>query len=138
MSGKSDFPKREFRSRQELRDWLRANHARADTFWLVSFKKHGLIMPAGSEKIVAAKNDGSWTYLDEIENLVIPDDLANALQANKTAKDEFDAFTKSAKKVILLWIKTAKRSETRAERIGETVRLAAKGLRAAHPEARGH
>jgi len=35
-----DFPKIEFRSRQQLRDWLDANHATASSFWLVSFKKH--------------------------------------------------------------------------------------------------
>ena len=197
MSVPGEFPKREFRSRQELRDWLHANHATADTFWLVSFKKHvtdryvpygeiveellcygwidsrtrrldedrtmylvaprkpgsswsasnkkrvakleknGLMTPAGREKIDAARRDGSWSHLDDIENLVIPDDLLNALQENETAQKEFDAFNKSAKKVILLWIKTAKRSETRAKRVSETVRLAAKGLKAVHPEAHG-
>ena len=197
MSSTRSISKREFRSRQEIRDWLGTNHATADTFWLVSFKKHvkdcyvpygdiveellcfgwidsrtrrvdddrtmllvaqrkpgstwsasnrkrvaelenaGLMTPAGQEKIDAAKRDGSWSYLDDIENLLIPDDLASALQANKTAQRKFDAFNDSATKVILLWIKTAKRSETRAKRVSETVRLAAKGLKAAHPEAQG-
>ena len=68
---------------------------------------------------------------------MIPDDLGAALKKNKAAQKNFDAFNKSAKKVILLWIKTAKRSETRARRVSETVRLAAKGLKAAHSEARG-
>jgi len=197
MSATPDFPKREFRSRQEIRDWLKAHHATADTFWLVSFKKHvtdryvpygdiveellcfgwidtrtrrldddrtmllvaprkpgsswsapnkkrvaklekaGLMTPAGRKPIDAAKRDGSWSFLDDIENVLIPDDLVSALQKNKTAQREFDRFNKSAKKVILLWIKTAKRSETRAKRVYETVRLAAKGIKAAHPEARG-
>ena len=192
-----DFPKIEFRSRQQLRDWLDANHATASSFWLVSFKKHvtdryvpygdiveellcygwidsrtrrvdddrtmllvgprkpgstwsasnkkrvaklenaGLMTPAGRKPIDAAKRDGAWSFLDDIENVVIPDDLDSALQENKTAQREFDRFNRSAKKVILLWIKTAKRSETRAKRVRETVRLAAKGLKAAHPEARG-
>jgi uncharacterized protein YdeI (YjbR/CyaY-like superfamily) len=196
MSTKRDFPKREFERRQELRDWLDANHAIADTFWLVSFKRHvadrcvpygdiveellcygwidtrtrrldedrtmylvaprkpgstwsasnkervaklekaGLMTQEGRRKIDAAKRDGSWSYLDDIENLVIPGDLASALQENKKAQESFDSFNKSAKKVILLWIKTAKRAETRANRVSETVRLAAKGLKAAHPEAR--
>ncbi|MDJ0700857.1 MAG: YdeI/OmpD-associated family protein [Woeseiaceae bacterium] len=197
MSDLTAFRKIEFRSRQELRDWLHANHAIADTFWLVSFKKHvtdsyipygeiveellcygwidsrtrrvdddrtmllvrprkpgstwsaankkrvaslekaGLMTEAGRKKIDAAKRDGSWSYLDDIENLVIPGDLSEALRENKVAQREFDGFNKSAKKVILLWIKTAKRSDTRAKRVSETVRLAAKGLKAAHPEARG-
>lgn len=100
-------------------------------------EKTGHMTQAGRDKIRAAKKDGSWTYLDDIEKLVIPQDLADALSANKIAQKKFEAFNKSAKKVILLWIKTAKRSETRANRVNETVRLAAKGLKAAHPEAKG-
>jgi len=92
---------------------------------------------AGQEKVDAAIKDGSWTYLDDIENLVVPDDLAQALCRNKRAQQNFDAFNSSSKKVILLWIKTARRDETRAARISETVRLAAKNVKAAHPEARG-
>ena len=92
---------------------------------------------AGREKIDDAKRDGSWSFLDDVENLVVPDDLASALKKNKAAQREFDGFNKSSKKVILLWIKTAKRSDTRAKRVDETVRLAAKGIKAAHPEAKG-
>ena len=95
------------------------------------------MQPAGQAKIDAAKKDGSWTFLDDVEKLFIPEDLAQALARNKPAKSNFEAFNKAAKKVILLWIKTAKREETRARRVSETVRLAEKNLKAAHPEARG-
>ena len=97
----------------------------------------GLMMPAGQEKIDQAKSDGSWSYLDDIENLVVPDDLAEALENNQSAHRNFHSFNSSAKKVILLWIKNAKREPTRVQRIRETVRLAAKGVKAAHPEAKG-
>ena len=97
----------------------------------------GLMQPAGQAKIDAARKDGSWTFLDDVEKLVVPDDLARALARNQQAKSNFDAFNKAAKKIILLWIKTAKREQTRAGRVSETVRLAAKNLKAAHPEARG-
>ena len=192
-----DLPQREFKSRQEVRDWLEANHATATTFWLVTCKKHvaenyipygdiveellcygwidgrtrrldddrtmllvaprkagstwsasnkarvarlvrdGLMTSAGHEKIDRAKKDGSWTFLDDIDQLVVPDDLACALEQNRAAQSEFESFSDSAKKVILLWIKSAKREPTRIERIQETVRLASKGIKAAHPEARG-
>ena len=95
------------------------------------------MQPAGQAKIDAARKDGSWTFLDEVEKLVVPDDLARALARNRKAKCNFEAFNKAAKKIILLWIKTAKREETRAGRVSETVRLAEKNLKAAHPEARG-
>lgn len=29
----------EIKSRQELRDWLEANHTRRDSIWLVTYKK---------------------------------------------------------------------------------------------------
>lgn len=112
--------------------WSASNKKR-----VAKLEKAGLMTQAGREKIDDAKRDGSWNYLDDIENLVIPADLSSALKENKAAQKAFDAFNKSAKKVILLWIKTAKRRETREKRVRETVRLAAKGLKAAHPEARG-
>jgi len=38
----------------------------------------GLMTPAGQAVIDAAKADGSWTLLDDVENLVVPPDLAEA------------------------------------------------------------
>ena len=40
MSKLQDFPRIEFPSRAALRKWLRTNHESADTFWLVTYKKH--------------------------------------------------------------------------------------------------
>lgn len=113
--------------------WSASNKGR-----ITQLVKEGLMTPAGQKKIDRAKKDGSWSYLDDIENLVIPDDLKDAFAKNKAARRNFDAFNDSAKKVILLWLKNAKRDDTRAGRVRETVRLAAKNVKAAHPEARGH
>ena len=77
-----------------------------------------------------AKQDGSWTALDSVEALEVPDDLAAALAANPTAAAYFDAFPPGAKKQILWWVASAKRPETRAKRIAETVRLAEQNVRA--------
>ncbi|MGF7117430.1 YdeI/OmpD-associated family protein [Methanobacterium oryzae] len=85
-----------------------------------------IITPAGLEKIEAAKEDGSWYFLDDINNLVIPEDLGEALNANISAKEHFEAFTDSIKKQILYWIKTAKRPQTRKNRIEKVVILAVK------------
>jgi uncharacterized protein YdeI (YjbR/CyaY-like superfamily) len=90
----------------------------------------GQIAPAGSAKIGAAKQDGSWFALDAIEALEIPEDLAEAFAMNDTARENFDAFPRSVKRGILEWIATAKKTETRAKRIEETVRLAAENIRA--------
>jgi uncharacterized protein YdeI (YjbR/CyaY-like superfamily) len=88
------------------------------------------MMPPGLAKIEAAKQDGSWESLDAIERLEISPDLAAALAENETALANFEAFPRSAKRGILEWIASAKRTETRDRRIAETVALAAQNIRA--------
>ena len=90
----------------------------------------GLMAPAGLAKIAEAKRNGAWSSLDAAESLTVPDDLGAALRANKRAAANYDTFAPSSKKLILTWIASAKRPETRAKRIAETVTLAAKGIRA--------
>ena len=86
--------------------------------------------PAGLAKVEAAQHDGSWNALDAIEALEVPPDLAEALTANPPAQQYFEAFPRSVKRGILEWIANAKKAETRAKRINETVRLAAENKRA--------
>jgi uncharacterized protein YdeI (YjbR/CyaY-like superfamily) len=97
---------------------------------VLSLQQSGLMMPAGQAKIDAAIADGSWTALDAVEALEMPADLQIALRANAKACENFDAFPPGAKKLALTWIATAKRAETRAARIEQTVKLAAKNIRA--------
>ncbi|MCC3410125.1 MAG: YdeI/OmpD-associated family protein [Microcoleus sp. PH2017_10_PVI_O_A] len=85
----------------------------------------GKMTEAGLEKIIAAKQDGSWTSLDLIEALVIPADLKQALETDDTANRNFAAFNKTTKKNILFWIQSAKRPETRLGRIEKTIFAAA-------------
>jgi uncharacterized protein YdeI (YjbR/CyaY-like superfamily) len=89
-----------------------------------------LMMPAGLAKVEAAKQDGTWNALDEIEKLVVPVDLAVALAQYPHAAIHFAAFPKSAKRGILEWILVAKKLETRLARIEETARLANENIRA--------
>lgn len=83
--------------------------------------EEGLMTEAGFVKIEAAKQDGSWNTLDAIEELIIPADLKQALEANETTNRYFEAFSKSSKKNILFWIESAKRPETRLKRIEQTI-----------------
>ncbi|NJM68742.1 MAG: hypothetical protein HC862_00185 [Scytonema sp. RU_4_4] len=84
-----------------------------------------LMTEAGFQKIEVAKQNGSWTALDEIEALIIPADLKQALEANETANKYFEAFSHSSKKNILFWINSAKRPQTRLKRIEQTITSAA-------------
>ena len=92
-----------------------------------------LMHPAGLRQIEQAKADGSWSVYDEVEDLIIPPDLAAALADNPAAQANFAAFSDSSTKGILWWIKSAKRPATRQKRIAETVRLAADNIKANHP-----
>lgn len=90
----------------------------------------GLMEAPGMAKIEAARQDGSWNALDEVEALVIPPDLEAALAAYPSARRHFEAFPRSAKRAILEWISIAKTATTRSKRIEETARLAEENRRA--------
>ncbi|MCX6142654.1 MAG: YdeI/OmpD-associated family protein [Ignavibacteriales bacterium] len=92
----------------------------------------GLMQHAGLSKIEAAKRDGSWRSLDKVERLEVPQDLRKALLVNREAQKHFKSFPNSSKKIILFWIQSAKRPETRAKRVKDTVAQAAKNMRANH------
>jgi uncharacterized protein YdeI (YjbR/CyaY-like superfamily) len=114
-----------FAPRKAGTGWSKLNKTRVE-----NLTADGLMMPAGLARVEAAKQDGSWNALDRVEALEIPPDLKKAFSANKTAQQYFDAFPRSAKRGILEWISNAKRPETRAKRIEETVSLAGKNIRA--------
>ena len=91
--------------------------------------EEGLMQPAGQAKIDAAKKDGSWTTLDAIENLEMPPDLAAALKKDAKAKANFEALPPGARKQILYWVMSAKREQTRMDRVQRTVAAVARGER---------
>ena len=71
-------------------------------------------------------------FLSDVEAGVIDDDLAKALASYPMAQKNFDGFPPSSKRLILEWIAQAKRPETRARRIADTVKKANDNLRANH------
>ncbi len=183
-----DAPQIEVRSRDDLRQWLEANHASSEFVWVVTYKKHhpdyfawgdlvdellcfgwidsvkhrldndrsaqyisrrkpggnwsginkrkvealernGRMTDAGRAVIERAKRDGSWTYLDDIEALVVPADLSALLATDVEAAATFEAFPRSAKMQFLYWLKTAKTEATRAKRLDGTLRAAQQDVR---------
>lgn len=58
----------------------------------------GLMRPAGYSIIEIAKQNGSWTILDDIEALIIPPDLEATLRQQQGAWDAFQGWSKSVKK----------------------------------------
>lgn len=105
--------------------WSRLNKMRIER--LIS---EGLMAEPGLKLIEQAKVDGSWSIYDEVEDLIVPKDLEMALKKEKLAYDNFMNFSPSNIKALLWWIKTAKRVETRADRINE---LATQAKENTHP-----
>jgi len=88
-----------------------------------------LMAEAGYKSIEIAKQNGSWTILDEVEELKIPLDLELAFKTKAGSADYFALLSKSVRKAILQWLMFAKRVETREKRINEIAELAAQGLK---------
>lgn len=112
-----------FTKRKPKSNWSKVNKDKVTTL-----TKNGLMQAAGFESVRIAKENGSWTILDSIENLIIPEDLEQEFQKHPSAKDYFLGLSKSKKKMILYWVKEAKRPETKEKRIKEVVELAGEKL----------
>jgi uncharacterized protein YdeI (YjbR/CyaY-like superfamily) len=107
-----------FTPRKPGSGWSRTNKLR-----IAHLLKEGRMEAAGLAKIAAAKRDGSWTLLDSVEALEVPDDLRKAL--GPAGMRKFEALTPGRRKEHLRALVTAKRPETRAKRIALIVRTMA-------------
>jgi uncharacterized protein YdeI (YjbR/CyaY-like superfamily) len=114
-----------FAPRRRGSGWARSNKLRVE-----ALERAGLMTEAGRRVVRAAQEDGSWTLLDDVEDLVVPPDLAVALDAYPEARQHWDGFTPGARRALLTWIVTAKRPTTREKRVAETAAAAAEGRRA--------
>jgi uncharacterized protein YdeI (YjbR/CyaY-like superfamily) len=114
-----------FSKRNPKSNWSRVNKDK-----VARLLAENLIMPAGLESIEIAKQNGTWTALDAVEDLVIPVDMQQEFDRDPVALENWENFPRSAKRGILEWILNAKRPETRQKRIVETVRLAHENVRA--------
>lgn len=114
-----------FARRNPKSNWSRVNKQKVERLLA-----ENRMAPAGLEMIRIAKETGTWTALDAIENLEIPPDLAAAFGNYPSSAENFGNFPRSVKRGILEWIINAKRPETRKKRIVETASLAAKNVRA--------
>jgi uncharacterized protein YdeI (YjbR/CyaY-like superfamily) len=111
-----------FSPRRSRSGWARSNKERVERLIAA-----GQMLPAGLAAIEEAKRNGTWSMLDDVENLVVPPDLAAALDAHPAARKHWDGFSRSPRRAILEWIAQAKRPATRAKRIAEAVDNAERG-----------
>lgn len=105
-----------FSKRKAKSTWSKINKEK-----IIQLTEAGKMTKAGLEIIETAKQNGSWTILDDAEELIIPKDLETALNTKVDAMAFFLSLSKSVKKTMLLRLVLAKREETRQKRIAEIV-----------------
>lgn len=105
--------------------WARSNKER-----VARLEAEGRMGPRGRRAIEVAKANGWWDILEDVEDLVEPDDLAAALDAVPAARRAWDAFPPSARKQMLFWVVSPVREDTRRRRVDTVVEKAARGERA--------
>jgi uncharacterized protein YdeI (YjbR/CyaY-like superfamily) len=113
-----------FCRRKPKSNWSKVNKDKVKTLM-----EQGLMEEEGYKSIEIAKKNGSWTILDKVEALIIPEDLMEAFTNYKGSIEYFDSLSKSSKKILLHWVMSAKRTQTRQKRISEIAKNASKNLK---------
>jgi len=120
----SEKYKQYFSKRKAKSNWSKINKDKVKT--LID---QGVMEEEGYKSIEIAKDNGSWTILDGVEALIIPEDLKEEFANYKGAIEYFESLSKSVKKILLYWVVSAKRKETRQKRILEIVENASNNLK---------
>lgn len=82
---------------------------------------------SGYISIEASKQSGLWNFMDDVDQLIIPNDLQLELEKSDGASKFFHAINASSKRFVLRYIKLAKTDKTRTKRILEIALLSSKG-----------
>lgn len=116
--------KQYFCKRKSKSNWSKINKDK-----IRRLTEQGLMQEEGYKSVEVAKENGSWTILDDVEALLIPKDLTNEFKNYKGSKEYFEGLSNSEKKILLYWIVSAKRKETRHKRILEITENGSKHLK---------
>ena len=114
---------RKFTPRRAGSAWSPSNQRRVE-----KILKRGGMTRHGLAEIEAAKRSGNW---DRDRRPIIgpglPTDLAGALRANAAAKQFFRRLAPGYRRQFVAWVVTAKRPETRRDRVRQSLALLASG-----------
>jgi uncharacterized protein YdeI (YjbR/CyaY-like superfamily) len=113
-----------FTPRKDKSVWSKLNKT-----YIEKLIANNLMHESGLRKIAIAKQNGSWEALDEVENHVIPKDLALAFEQNSLALKNYNNFSPSYRKSYLYWLNQAKRAETRTNRIAKIISLCEQNIK---------
>ena len=125
-----------YRSLDDERGALWWSPRRVGSLWAGTNKERverleaeGRMTDAGRAVIERARADRSWSLLEPVEALVVPDDLAAAFATSPGAADRWAALAPTAQRAYLFWVYSAKREATRTQRVAEAAAAVASGRR---------
>jgi uncharacterized protein YdeI (YjbR/CyaY-like superfamily) len=120
-----------FSRRSAKSPWSKINREKAEAL----IASDAMAAP-GLAEVERAKADGRWDRAyDGARSAAVPDDLAAALAKNRKAKAFFEQIDGANRYAILWRVQTAKKTETRADRIAKFVAMCARG-ETLHPPSR--
>ncbi|MEM6526741.1 MAG: YdeI/OmpD-associated family protein [Chloroflexota bacterium] len=93
---------------------------------VAKLEAEGRMHPAGLRVIEESKQNGLWNFMDDVDALIIPEDLAATLTAHPPAMENFENAAPSYRRNVLRWIKLAKTEKTRIKRLEKTADFAAR------------
>jgi len=117
-----------FTPRKPRSVWSESNVARVE-----KMIAEGRMTPAGQALVDEAKRRGTWDEAASGRLDVTPPDLEAALAAEPAAAARWRAWAPSHRRQYIYWVLDAKRPETRARRVAETLRRTAAGLKPGVP-----
>lgn len=89
-------------------------------------EKDGKMTDVGRASVDLSKSLGLWDYMNDVDQLIKPEDLVEYLEKYPDALMNFDTFGASSKRFMLRYIKIAKTQATRTKRIALIATLASK------------
>lgn len=81
----------------------------------------GRMAPSGFASIEDGKASGLWTFMDDVDALLVPDDLRRALDTHRAAATYFEQTPDAYRRNLLRWVKLAKTDATRQKRVDAIV-----------------
>jgi len=97
--------------------------------YINELEANSLMQPSGRKLIEIAKETGTWSAMDEVENLILPKDLQKAFDTNKKAFENYQNFPRGYRKSYLSWLFQAKRETTREKRILQIIELCEQNIK---------
>jgi uncharacterized protein YdeI (YjbR/CyaY-like superfamily) len=101
-------------SPRKTQHWARTYKIRAQRLI-----QNGQMQESGFLSIEGSKQAGLWDFMNEVDDLKIPDDLAARMNEYQDTAQQFAALAVSYRRNVLRWLISAKKPVTREKRVAQ-------------------